>query len=329
MSTEAEILDRWHSEKGSYEAWGKFVVQTIVDELSSAVEIPQLFLRLPVVPRLKTDISLLQKALHRGKVYKNPYDDIEDKVGVRFVVLTSDEIPFIEKIITGEGDRYWFWEKARDFVQERDSKPWEFGYQSVHYVVRAKAGVQVGSDPVPLDTPCEIQIRTLLQHAFSEVTHDTIYKPSVKSTPEMMRAAAKAMALIEATDDYFRQVGALISASVKEVKDLVDALSSLYLEVVGISSVTTQLDGELIEAYMPLISENSVDDIVAWLKTKPFIGKRIADRVAGQTISALPSILLLYFVVGNFPNIATSPGLLTDDELAPIYSDLGLALPHN
>ncbi|KEQ02516.1 GTP pyrophosphokinase [Pseudorhizobium pelagicum] len=327
MTTEAELLDRWHSEKADYEAWGNFVVETIVDGLSRSIETPHLFLRLPVVPRLKSDISLLQKALHRGKAYDNPYDDIEDKVGTRFVVLTSDEIPIIEELITGPGDQFWYWEKARDFVQERDSKPWEFGYQSVHYVVRAKAGIQIGKEKVPLDIPCEIQIRTLLQHAFSEVTHDTIYKPSVKSTPEMMRTAAKAMALIEATDDYFRQVGALIGESVREVKELVQALSQQYLETVGATAVVTQLDGELIDAYMPLISGRTIPEVLAWLNGKPYIGKRVANRVAEQALYRLPSILLIYFVVGNFPNIAVSPGVLTDEELKPIYSDLGLAMP--
>lgn len=327
MNTEAEILNRWYSEKEYYESWGKFVIDSIVGGLSKNVENPELFLRLPVIHRLKSDSSLIQKALYRGKGYKNPYDDMEDKVGIRFVVLTSDEIPIVERMITGLGDQFWFWEKARDFAQERKSKPWEFGYQSVHYVVRAKAGVRAGGRAIPLDIPCEIQVRTLLQHAFSEVTHDTIYKPSVKSTPEMMRAAAKAMALIEATDDYFRQVGALIGASVKEIKELVAILSQHYLEVVGIPAVTTQLDGEIIEAYMPLISGSPVDNVLTWLKAKPFIGNRIAGRVADQTLYTLPSILLLYFVVGNFPHALAFSDLLTFDELSPIYSDLGLAIP--
>ena len=194
MTSEFEILQRWEAEQPHYDAWGRFIVQTVVNGLSSQVKAPDLFLRLPVKHRLKDSKSLIQKALYRGKCYANPYDDIEDKVGARFVVLTSDEIPTVEKVITDFGDKFWFWEKARDFAEEREHKPWEFGYQSVHYVVRAKAGVVFDGISVPLDIPCEIQVRTLLQHAFSEVTHDTIYKPSVKSTPEMMRAAAKAMA---------------------------------------------------------------------------------------------------------------------------------------
>lgn len=328
MTSEFEILQRWEAEQPHYDAWGRFIVQTVVNGLSSQVKAPDLFLRLPVKHRLKDSKSLIQKALYRGKCYANPYDDIEDKVGARFVVLTSDEIPTVEKVITDFGDKFWFWEKARDFAEEREHKPWEFGYQSVHYVVRAKAGVVFDGISVPLDIPCEIQVRTLLQHAFSEVTHDTIYKPSVKSTPEMMRAAAKAMALIEATDDYFRQVGNLIDASVKSAKALIAALSEHYANNIGEDATVTNLDGELIEAYLPLAGESSTDDILAWLNSKDFIIERIKGRRQDQSLFALPSILLLYFVVGNFPNLATSPGLLTDGELEPIYSDLGLAISY-
>lgn len=328
MTTEADILQRWEAEQQHFDAWGRFIVHAVIDGLSTQVKAPELFLRLPVKHRLKDSKSLIQKALYRGKGYAHPYDDIEDKVGIRFVVLTSDEIPIVEKAITEFGDKFWFWEKARDFAEERERKPWEFGYQSVHYVVRAKAGVVFEGVMIPLDIPCEIQVRTLLQHAFSEVTHDTIYKPSVKSTPEMMRAAAKAMALIEATDDYFRQVGRLIDASVKSVKALIDALSEHYSSRIGIDATVTNLDGEIIDAYLPLAGESSIGDILAWLNTKDFIMERIKSRRQGQALFALPSILLLYFVVGNFPSLATLPGLLTDDELGPIYSDLGLAISH-
>ncbi|MFT8550364.1 MAG: RelA/SpoT domain-containing protein [Acetobacter okinawensis] len=327
MTTELDIFQRWNADKRHYDAWGKFIVKTIVEGLSVQIEVPDLFLRLPVKHRLKEDSSLIQKALYRGKNYDRPYDDIEDKVGIRFVVLTSGEISIVENAITHFGDKFWFWEKARDFIEERSDKPWEFGYQSVHYVVRAKAGISIDGNAIPIDIPCEIQIRTLLQHAFSELTHDTIYKPSVKSTPEMMRAAAKAMALIEATDDYFCQVGDLIDASVKSTKEFITILSQHYIDTIGVKPVVTRLDGELIDAYLPLADEISAEDIIVWLNTKRFIEKRIAERRKNFALYSLPAIFLIYFVVGNFPNIAISPGLLTDEELGPIYSDLGLALP--
>jgi ppGpp synthetase/RelA/SpoT-type nucleotidyltranferase len=90
-----------------------------------------------------------------------------------------------------------------------------FDYQSVHYVVRAAREMTVGQVVIPAGTPCEIQVRTLLQHAYSEVTHDTIYKSKVEASTETKRSIAKSMALIEASDDYFSEV---LRQSTKEIE---------------------------------------------------------------------------------------------------------------
>ena len=155
----------------------------------------ELFLKLPVIPRVKTQDSLLQKAFYRAKNYENPYEDIEDKVGLRFVVLLAEDIRTIEAAINDEPR--WVAMLARDFELEREAKPYEFDYQSLHYVVRSKLPLEYEGYSIPADFSCEVQVRTLLQHAYSELTHDTIYKPSVRATPAIKRTAAKSMALIE------------------------------------------------------------------------------------------------------------------------------------
>src|SRR3546814_12228521 len=38
-----------------------------------------------------------------------------------------------------------------------------------------------------LGTPCEVQLRTLLQHAHSQLTHDTIYKPKTIASSHTKR----------------------------------------------------------------------------------------------------------------------------------------------
>ena len=72
----------------------------------------------------KLQTSLVQKAFHRHKGYKDPYDEIEDKVGLRFVVLLSEDIRVIEEDILA--CPHWDATKARDFEEEREAKPYEF-----------------------------------------------------------------------------------------------------------------------------------------------------------------------------------------------------------
>ena len=87
--TETEFLERWREELPAYTAWGKFVAQKLSGAIETTVSPVSLeaFLKIPVKSRAKQEDSLLQKAFHRNKGYQDPYNDIEDKVGLRFVVL--------------------------------------------------------------------------------------------------------------------------------------------------------------------------------------------------------------------------------------------------
>src|SRR5690606_22227118 len=93
--------------------------------------------------------------------------------------------------------------KDKDFEAEREAHPLEFVYQSVHYVLKSKPGQAFNGVNLPAGLACEIQVRTLLQHAHSELTHDTLYKPKATAKPAVHRTVAKSMALIEATDEFF------------------------------------------------------------------------------------------------------------------------------
>lgn len=58
------------------------------------------FLKQPATPRIKEKTSLIDKAFHRKeKSYNNPYQEIEDKVGIRFVVLLTSDIDEVCEII--------------------------------------------------------------------------------------------------------------------------------------------------------------------------------------------------------------------------------------
>ncbi|MBK8344634.1 MAG: hypothetical protein IPL12_15865 [Bacteroidetes bacterium] len=50
-----------------------------------------------------------------------------------------------------------------------------------------------------------------MQHAFAAVSHDSTYKGPYKNDKEILRRLAKAMALMEATDDYFCNIFSMMS----------------------------------------------------------------------------------------------------------------------
>ncbi len=324
--TEAEFIERWRREQPLYAAWGRFVGSQLAALIQGRVAPTKLemFLKLPVVPRVKEKESILQKAFYRAKNYQNPYEDIEDKVGLRFVVLLSEDIRTIERAIVDA--EHWIATLARDFEQERDARPYEFDYQSLHYVVRNALTLEFEGISIPADIPCEIQIRTLLQHAYSELTHDTIYKPNVRATPDLKRSAAKSMALIEATSDYFSSVNKVIQRVLADTKKLSDYLSNQYAAVTNLSAGESALNSILIDHYRPLVTDTFEAEFETWWKGKKYLTDKIVARAKSAALYRTPSIFLVYFCVSKMPTLAKQESPLSDAELQPIYSDLGLGL---
>lgn len=325
--TEEEFLERWSKERPVVEAWGKFVAKKLMESITPLVAplSADIFIRIPAIPRVKGDGSILTKAFYRDKDYTDPLEEITDKVGVRFIVLLAKEIEVVCRAIEECGE--WEPSKDRDYQQERDNAPYEFRYQSVHYIVRCKNDMTVDEQTILRGIPCEIQVRTLLQHAHSELTHDTIYKPSVIQTPEMHRAAAKSMALIEATTDYFAELTDLIARSVAPARELSRQMDELYRELIGRSPDATKAEALLNDAFGQFAGEKPVDAVRELFLKKDFIVGRIKDRAVSKLLFRQPSILLAYVAVSNRPQDAQEAWPLTRAEMKPIYMDLGLAVP--
>ncbi|ELA4930024.1 hypothetical protein RFS42_001757 [Vibrio vulnificus] len=289
MSKET-FLEQWLNDKPMYEAWGKFVTSKILEQLVSKGYNVSSYLKQPAIPRVKEDDSLIDKAFYRpGKEYSDPYNDIEDKVGVRFVVLLLEQIEEINSIVTSSND--WIHKECRHFENERSKDPLIFTYQSVHYVVRASRDISFEGLLIKENTPCEIQVRTLLQHAYAELTHDAIYKAKKHVRPKVHRTVAKSMALIETTDDFFSNVYESLNRGHIEEFDIERSLDSLYEHVIGKLPMPMQksalailyefedmLDADLINRIQSLITSN--DDIASIIKmrseTDPFYMQSIS-----------------------------------------------------
>lgn len=327
--TEEEVRTRWEAERPIFGAWGDYVRSRIESNLERllSVENPPVnlwyFLKIPVEPRLKEAKSLIDKALFRDKPYADPYGDITDKVGMRFVILLSRDIALVQQAIDGCDD--WEASKDRDYEEERRERPLEFAYQSVHYVVRAKKEIHHAGFTIPLGTPCEIQIRTLLQHAHSELTHDTIYKPKKSASAETRRTVAKSMALIEAADDFFVIVMDDLAAASKPFRDALNALARGYQKHVGADPEIEKSNMLIIEAFADRIPVDLSDRLDRLIQQKGYIPTSIAKRRDTHHLYRQPAILLAYLLASAKPAETKSLWPLTEDELRSVYLDLGIS----
>lgn len=324
---ETRLIELWRVERPMYAAWGKFVSATLTEAVAEEIRPAaiELFLRIPIRPRTKEEASLLAKAFRRGKPYADPYNDIEDKVGLRFVVLVSADIKVVERAITTCPK--WTAVLARDYEEERRQRPYEFDYQSVHYIVRSKDKLTFEGVSITAGTPCEIQVRTILQHAYSELTHDTIYKPRVQASPDVKRSAAKSMALMEATDDYFMKVREWLDAALAPSREVTAVVDRLYRSFTGLEPEPSPLDTLLIDHFGQWAKTSFETDLKSFLEEKAFLADRIKERAPTDLLFRQPAVLIVYWAVKIAPHGAPENGPLTDEELAPIYSDLGVARP--
>lgn len=324
MTREEAFLARWHEEREAYLAWGRYLSKSVIEALEPLITPVKVgyFLKAAVEPRLKDDQKLVEKAFYRNKGYQDPYGDITDKVGTRFVVLLGSHISAVVSALESFTD--WTRSKDRDYEEEQKRNPLAFDYAAVHFVVRPNADLDVGGVKVPAGTPCEVQIKTILQHAYSELTHDTIYKPQIQATSAMQRDAAKAMALLEATNDYFEKVSDQVNAAIEAVRDITTNLSVVYRDATGLEPSPSSLEGLLLEAYEDVAGEDYLARSQRLLEDKPFLIERIKERVAQRSpLFAQPSILLAYIDIARRGRRALNRWPLTEDEMEPLLNDLG------
>lgn len=316
-----EFIIKYNSEKEMFMNYGVYIKETIINNLMEQYNHLDTIIKIPVEPRVKQIDSLLAKAFYRGKNYKDPYQDITDKVGIRFVVLTIEQIGIIKSII--EKHNEWMFSEDVDFERNKDEAPELFTYQSVHYIVRAKADIRFSENIILKNTPCEIQIRTLLQHAYAELSHDTVYKKNKDINPKIKRKMARSMALIEATDELFKEVQNLLLLEDEKYTSFINKA----LQYSKFNDMTDNLNRYIYHALEPIVLSNSIDEscIDNIIKSKPYIIKTVEEKKNYSIIYRQPIVYLLYYLINNSRYNTMDLWPLSDDVIEPLFIDLGIS----
>ncbi len=319
---EIEFIERYRTEKDMLKAYAGFVMQEIEKTIINVLHInPESFFKIPLSFRLKDDDSIIQKAFYRNKNYTDPYNEITDKVGGRIVVLLEEQANSVCKIIESMPD--YVFSKDRDFEIERIKNPEIFDYKSHHYILRNKSKIEASSI-IPENTPIEIQVRTLLQHAYSELTHDTIYKPNTAASPEVRRYVAKSMALIEVTDQLFSQVMNSLKHSEIIFSKIIEDTLQLFPPDIKLST-NKDLCNYILDAYLAEIELYNTSLLRNFISEYAFIFEKVKNRSKYKYLYQQPIILFLYYLVYNKRKLVKSKWPLSSSDLQEIYTDLGFS----
>lgn len=177
--------------------------------------------------RIKEYDSLAGKLELKGQKYSS-LADLTDILGLRVITFYIDDVDkvasAVERLFTID------WDNSVDKrkIHEIDS----FGYLSLHYICS-----------IP-DFPYrfEIQMRTLLQHAWANMNHDTGYKSGVEIPKGYMRNMSRLAGMLELVDDEFSKIRIELTDYRRRVQALV---KSGDLDEVSI-------DGDTFRSYLEL-----------------------------------------------------------------------------
>ena len=323
-----EFSNKWQLERPMYDAWGDFVVSTICQEIQNKGKQLGTFLKQPAKHRVKDEQSLIDKAFFRvEKDYKDPYTEIEDKVGCRFVVLLVDHIDVISDIIKNE--QRWVATECRHFHNERNAAPLLFTYQSVHYVVRAKETIEHNTVQINEGIPCEIQVRTLLQHAYAELTHDAIYKSKTRVEPSVHRTVARSMALIETTDDIFSSVNESLFCGVSEKYNIQEKLDQFYFDLTKLKSIQAQKSSlTILDTYQELIDDNLFETISSFYALPKFhyLSELIVTLRESNPLYTQSIVLFIIWMMIRKRRLLINEWPLDRKIIEVVATDLGISL---
>lgn len=205
---ESDVMEEFRSLRDELSKWARHIdeqlnafAQTIEPSLVENIQIPAKY-------RIKDDNSFRSKAFYRDKKYENPILEITDKVGTRLVFLFPQSVKKMSDFIESQNGIKWIVkEKSQDTMKIRLKHPEVFSYQSDHFILMPCDGYESSKDINVLT--CEVQVRTLLQHAYSEVSHALFYKQNKDQDKKALRMLAASMAFLEESDSKFEKILAM------------------------------------------------------------------------------------------------------------------------
>lgn len=207
MEDNKEVIDWYLKHKSLYSTLAKKVENIIVELIELGGH------EYHVTNSREKDVESFSKKISR-KEYTNPKLQMTDLAGIRIITYVESQITPIRKII--EDNFNIDWEKSSD--KSDDLGIDRVGYKSVHYVAKLKEDRLTLPEYQRLrNLSFEIQIRTILQHAWAEIEHDRNYKFSGVLPKQIQRRFMLLSGLLESADSEFNSISKAIDVVTDKV----------------------------------------------------------------------------------------------------------------
>ncbi len=205
MQNKKDILKTYDSQLESY----KETASTLENHISELLSSKGVKCHL-IEKRVKERKSL------EDKLDRKSYDslnEIPDIIGIRIIVYYQNDMEKIKSVLESQ----FSIDKDQSESKITFKKDNEFGYLSDHYVFPYE-GVNV-----------EIQVRTVLQHAWASISHEIQYKTQTDIPSVLTRKLNRLAGLFELVDEQFLLLKEESEKYIKELEEI-DSASEIESE---------------------------------------------------------------------------------------------------
>ncbi|WP_164755425.1 MULTISPECIES: hypothetical protein [unclassified Mesorhizobium] len=225
--------------------------------------------------------------------YKN-FSEVTDLSGLRIICYLNEDADRV----CGRLAEIYSIDQEHSINKQEQLEPDQFGYRSRHFVVTYKperAGLPENMRFAGLRA--EIQVRTILQHAWAAIDWKLRYKNSRETPQNLRRRVFRVSALLELADDEF-----------SDLSDAVQKLRHEYEQKIEAGDFKIGIDRESIDLFL-----NKDEDLI-----------KIIELAKKNGFAIAPNHPRARDPYGGFISATQFAGLSAVDELKALISKLGM-----
>ncbi|HTA28165.1 MAG TPA: hypothetical protein VK809_10270 [Bacteroidia bacterium] len=191
----------WYSESRPLYVKLSKKVESIIEEIINDQKIP-----IHAINSRAKEINSFAKKIEDSK-YSDPFKQITDLSGIRIIAYVESDLDIISKLI----EKHFVIDKANSVNKNKSLGTDKVGYRSIHYIAKLPDDRLKFPEYKKFENLCfEIQLRTILQHAWAEIEHDKNYK-FTGVLPETLKRRFNVLAgVLEMADREFNQIASEI-----------------------------------------------------------------------------------------------------------------------
>jgi len=187
-----------------------------------------------VESRTKSIESYCEKINRKQGKYNQPLNQITDICALRILVYYIDDLEKIEKVLREN----FLIDEANSYDAKNNMTENEFGYLSSHFVVSLKTNrSKLPEWTAYAGLKAEIQVRTVLQHAWAAISHQLEYKKNYEIPSVLKRKLYRLAGLIELADEEFQEAREKHNAVEIAIKENIALSSSKTLEEINLNTI--------------------------------------------------------------------------------------------